>query len=174
MKNKVFAGIILTTKGMTSKIVSLISVAWGWVIVVVATVFNLFLPIRDMFYVLFLLLAVDTIVGLLASKKNKKAFTSDKARGCFYKLFVYLVVLCLVFIAETVLVFDLTVKLLFGVGYAIELVSIAANLLILHPNMPFLRLISGALIGEIASKMNMGKDEVEDILNKKDEKEDKV
>lgn len=152
---------------MISKIISLVSVAWGWALMGMATVLNFFMPAKEMFHVLFLLLIIDTIVGLMASRKNKQAFTSDKMRSSFYKLLVYLIVLCLVFIVETVLVFDLTVKLLFGVAYAIELVSIAANLLILRPNMPFLRLISGALIGEIASKMNMGKDEVEDILDNK-------
>lgn len=167
MRNKVLAGLALTTKGMISKIISLVSVAWGWALMGMATVLNFFMPAKEMFHVLFLLLIIDTIVGLMASRKNKQAFTSDKMRSSFYKLLVYLIVLCLVFIVETVLVFDLTVKLLFGVAYAIELVSIAANLLILRPNMPFLRLISGALIGEIASKMNMGKDEVEDILDNK-------
>ena len=169
--NKVLAGFLITTQGMISKLTGLVSIAWGWCLMTLGTILNFFIPVREMFHVLFLLLIFDAIFGLMASKKNKQAFTSDRMRSSFYKLLVYLVVLCLVFIVEKVLAFDLTIRILFGVAYAIELVSISANLLILRPNMPFLKLVSGALVGEIASKMSMSKDEVEDKLGLK--KEDK-
>lgn len=172
MKNKVCAGMIVTVDGIIAKLTALISVAWGWLLMGAASLLNFFIPAREMFHVLFLLLITDAVVGLMASKKNKQPFTSDKMRSSFYKLLVYLVVLCLVFVVERVLEFDLTLKILFGIAYAIELVSVAANLLILRPNMPFLRLISGALIGEIASKTNLDKQEVEDILDSKQRKGD--
>lgn len=170
MQNKVCTGLMLTIEGIASKLLALVSFAWGWFILGAGTVLNFFLPVRDMFHVLFLVLIIDMVVGLMASKKNKQAFTSDKMRSSFYKLLVYLIVLCLVFVVEKVIDFSLTLKLLFGIAYAIELVSIAANLLILRPSMPFLRLLSGALIGEIASKTNIDKEEVEDILNSKQHK----
>lgn len=136
---------------------------------ILGLIFNFFLPVREMFHVLFLLLLVDIITGILASRKNKQAFTSDKARSSFYKLLVYLIVLCLMFIVEKAIGLNITLKVLFSVSYAIEFVSISANLLILRPNMPILRLISGALIGEISNKMNMDKDKVEEILENKNE-----
>lgn len=170
MQNKVCAGLVLTIQGIASKLTSLISFVWGWALMGAGTILNFFLPAREMFHVLFLFLMVDMTTGLLASRKNKQAFTSDKMRSSFYKLLVYLVVLCLVFIAEKVIDFSITLKVLFGIAYAIELVSVVANMLILRPNMPILRLLSGALIGEIASKTNMDKDDVEEILKSEQHK----
>lgn len=170
MQNKVCAGLMLTAEGMVSKLISLISFVWGWLIMGAGTILNFFLPAKDMFHVLFLVLITDMVVGLLASRKSKQAFTSDKMRSSFYKLLVYLVVLCLVYTVETTYDFNLTLKVLFGIAYAIEIVSVVANLLILKPDMPFLRLLSGALIGEIASKTNMDKKVVEEILENKQKK----
>lgn len=174
MHNKVSAGLMMTIEGIATKLISLVSFVWGWVLVGTGTILNFFLPIKDMFHVLFLVLIVDMVAGLLASKKNNQAFTSDKMRSSFYKLLVYLVVLCLVYIVETRFNFDITLKILFGIAYAIEIISVVANLLILKPDMPFLRLLSGALIGEIANKTNMDKKEVEDILENKQSKEKKT
>jgi len=41
-----------------------------------------------------------------------------------------------------------------------------ANMLIVKPDFPFISLLRKSLAGEIANKLNLGKDEVEDILNK--------
>ena len=47
-----------------------------------------------------------------------------------------------------------------------ELWSAMANMLIVKPDFPFISLLRKSLAGEIANKLNLGKDEVEDILNK--------
>ena len=52
----------------------------------------------------------------------------------------------------------------------VELFSTAASMLICFPNMPFLKLLKKALVGEIASKMNIKTEDVEkalEALNKK-------
>ena len=47
-----------------------------------------------------------------------------------------------------------------------ELWSTAASMLICFPNMPFLQLLKKALVGEIASKLNVKPEDVEAALDK--------
>ena len=62
-------------------------------------------------------------------------------------------------------------KVAFAVIAAVEMWSISANALILNPNFPFLKLFKRFLTAEIGKKLEMNKDEVEDILNKKSEED---
>ena len=48
----------------------------------------------------------------------------------------------------------------------VELWSTAASMLICFPNMPFLQLLKKALVGEIASKLNVKPEDVEVALDK--------
>ena len=65
MENKVLAGLLLTTKGMLLKLTSLVSASWGWILMIFTSALNFFIPAKEMFHVLFLLLAVDTVTGLM-------------------------------------------------------------------------------------------------------------
>ena len=58
-------------------------------------------------------------------------------------------------------------KVAFAVIAAVEMWSISANALILDPDFPFLKLFKRFLTAEIGKKLEIDKDEVEDILNKK-------
>ena len=60
------------------------------------------------------------------------------------------------------------------IGAAIVLVefwSSCASMLILYPNFLFLRLLKKALTGEIASKLNIPVEEVEEVLNGQERKQ---
>jgi hypothetical protein len=46
----------------------------------------------------------------------------------------------------------------------VELWSTSASMLICFPNMPFLKLLKKALVGEIASKLNVKTEDVENAL----------
>ena len=48
---------------------------------------------------------------------------------------------------------------------ATELWSISGNILIVNPNIPFFNIIRPALKGEIARKLNISEDDVDDALN---------
>lgn len=156
--------IILTVGGILSKIVALLSTFWGWLIALFTFILTFLLPIKDMFVLLFIIIAADMIFGIWASIIQKKSITSTKLRGTIIKIMIYLVVLSLAFAIETQLGWDLICKVLFSIASSIELYSVIANLLIIKPDMVFLKLFSKLVKGEIANKAKLNEEEVDKFL----------
>ena len=134
-----------------NKLSVVLSTAWGWVVgfTVVAVV-------------------MDAAWGIASSVKQGRFTKSELMRDSLSKLAVY---------GSVILLFILIDKLL-GVGNGlstsviciciilVELWSTAASMLICFPNMPFLQLLKKALVGEIASKLNVKPEDVEAALDK--------
>ena len=158
---------IAALSGIWSKIILVFSSIWGWIVIALTAILNHYLPIKFQFILLMVVIFVDMISGILASIKSNKSITSDRLRGTLLKVLIYMVLLMLTFSAEQQFDFNFTTLILFAIAYIVELYSVAANLLIIKPDMPFLRLITGTLIGEISQKMGLEKDEVKEILNEK-------
>ncbi len=114
------------------------------------------------------------VFGVLVTlrKKGKDEIMSSKLRNSLYKAFFYVMFVMLLFLVEKQMV-DICIapKAAFGVIAAVEMWSISANALILSPDFPFLKLFKRFLAAEIGKKLEINKDEVEDILNKKSEED---
>lgn len=115
---------------------------------------------------------MDAFWGILSSLKQKRFTRSELARDSFSKLAVYgSVILIFIFIDKLIGVSNgLTTSVICICIILVELFSTAASMLICFPNMPFLKLLKKALVGEIASKMNIKTEDVEkalEALNKK-------
>lgn len=156
--------IILTVGGIWSKLIALFSTFWGWIVGLFTFIVAFLLPVKDMFILLFIIIAVDMLFGIWASIIQKKSITSSKLRGTIIKTMIYLVVLSLSFAIENQLGWGLICKVLFSIASSIELYSVIANLLIIHPNMVFLKLFSKLVKGEIASKAKVKEEEVDKFL----------
>lgn len=159
--------VIMALAGIWGKLAAVVSSIYGWFLGLVSFILAYLLPIRDMFIILGIIILVDMIVGIWCAIRNKQDITSGKARGTIIKAAVYLVVLSLSFAIERQLGWEIVSTVLFSIASAIELYSVIANILILYPNMPFLKLFKAMVEGEISKKTGVNKEKVEDYLKGK-------
>jgi hypothetical protein len=73
-------------------------------------------------------------------------------------------VLCLTFAVSKEIGIEIAYKVMFALASLVELYSIISNMLIVKPDMPFLKIFKGIVSGEIASKLNISKEEVDNTL----------
>jgi len=111
---------------------------------------------------------VDMLFGLAVTiyKKGWSHILSCRLRDSLIKIFFYLIIIIGLFAIETVLVdgYAITAKLAFSVIAGTELWSIMANMLILFPNLPALKLLKKYLGNEIAKKLLINGDETDKVL----------
>lgn len=164
--NQMELSIISVLTGIWSKLVLLFSSVWGIISSLVLVIISYFAGLQAMFVVLGVIILTDMCVGLLAAYKSKKPITSDKLRNTVTKSGVYLLILTLTYALEsTIGIGTFATKTIFGISSSVELYSVAANLLILAPNMPILRFFKFLVTGEIAKKLGISKDKVEEVLD---------
>lgn len=111
---------------------------------------------------------VDMLFGLAVTiyKKGWSHILSCRLRDSLVKAFFYLLIIIGLFAIETVLIdgYALTAKLAFSIIAGTELWSIMANMLILFPNLPALKLLKKYLGNEIAKKLSITNDETDKCL----------
>jgi len=164
MKQRDIMNILL---GMISKIGTIFSTLYSSILALFGIVITFLLPLKMVFIILAVLIFLDFVFGIIASLKLKIPLTSHKFRSTIIKSFIYLVVLSSSFAIETVLGLAIAYKVLFGIASLIELYSVVANLLIIKPDMPFLRLFKILIIDEIANKISKSNTEITNLLDNK-------
>ena len=104
--------------------------------------------------------------GIASSLKQKRFTKSELARDSFSKLAVYGSVIVLFILIDKLIGASngLTTSAICICIILVELWSTSASMLICFPNMPFLKLLKKALVGEIASKLNVKTEDVENAL----------
>lgn len=157
-------------------ILTLFSTVWGKILTIVTFMCTYFLPVKDMVHIAFIFVLVDMMLGVAVTLKRKGIahILSTRLRDSLVKGFVYVVFIGGLYAIEKNIVdgFYITSKVAFAIVTGVELWSIAANILILSPNLVFLRIFRRYLTQEMAKKLEMAQDEVEEFLkdnkNKKD------
>ena len=127
-----------------------------------------------MFLILFCVI-VDTYWGICNALCAGRFVLSDLLRNTINKILAYMSVFFVLLGIEKVegMESELCTTIVVGLIAATELWSISGNILIRYPNLLFFRLLKPALIGEIARKLHVDEQQVEDILNgKNNTKED--
>lgn len=122
-------------------------------------------------FVVFLVVAVtllDAAWGIAVSLKRGKFTLSELARLTVDKVAVYGCALFVFVGLDKMIDTTLTASVIGGVIVLIEFWSMSASMLIINPTMPFLKLLRKALTGEIASKLGISEEDVEDVLNGND------
>lgn len=168
---------------LITKLEAILSTIYGWIAAGVILAFNLLCDYvagheSSIFIVLFVVV-LDAIWGIARAVKSAAYTTSELMRESFFKLAVYSsVILCFIGFDKIGGWSDtgVTVPIISCFIILIEVYSIAANILIVYPDFPFINLFYKYLSGEIASKLNLDRQDLEEYIkkvNKKTKKDNK-
>ena len=152
------------------KIIEILQYPAGWIAGLGLFIADAWSDGKLMIYLVVIATFIDLVCGIAVAVKRKNFARSELMRQTVEKLVVYgtamLVFLCIdkAIEAETTLEIDLTSGIVGVVIAMTETWSFLASLLILFPANPLLRLMSKALVGEIARKLGCDESEVEAIL----------
>lgn len=157
-----------TANTVILKVVDALSSAFGWLSGIVLFLVNLAsgyeLAILFVIFSTFL----DTIWGVAAAIKQHKFTFTELARATMLSKWLLYASTIIVFIfMEQVAGIEshLTVIGICSVLSLVEWWSMCGSALIISPNMPIIRLLRNFLVGEVAHKMGMTKEEVLNYLN---------
>lgn len=155
-----------------TKLETILHTLWGWVLWTIFAIANYFAGHAFIVYLVIAVTIMDACWGIAVSLKRGEFTLSELMRLTIDKVAVYGCAL-FVFVGLDKIVGETTLSTSV-IGSAIVLVefwSSCASMLIIYPNMPFLKLLRKALTGEIASKLRVGAEEVENALKggKKDD-----
>lgn len=157
-----------------ASITAVLSTIYGKLLTLILFIGAYFTSISGLIHTILILTIVDAIFGIRVAIKmyGKNSILSSKLRQTLYKMFFYTMFIILSFMIECQLAKDsiITAKIIFAIMAGVELWSIAANGLILHPNFPFLKLFSKYLSSEIGKKLNISSKEVDKILKAEQKK----
>jgi hypothetical protein len=150
------------------RLTEILSTVGGWVCLVLAVVVDYLSGYTAMINVAVLAVVLDAAWGIASSVKQGRFALSELMRNTLSKLTVYgSAVLCFVGVDRLVAAgTGLTTGIVCACIVLVELWSACASMLICYPDMPFLRLIRKALLGEIARKLSIDVKSVESALNK--------
>lgn len=139
--------------------------AYGWFIALMTASITFIQPETWSFYVVGGGVLADLIWGILAAVKLKKFILSKALRETVKKAAIYSFALVGAMAVEKIAHADgsfIAVKTLAVFMAVCEFWSMSASMLIVKPDMPFLKLFRGQLKGEIQSKVskNVNVDEI--------------
>ena len=151
--------LILFAKGLIPKITTFLS-SIPKAITALMLFFGTFglAPISPLIHLVIGFVFTDMLFGLSVTiyKKGWSHILSCRLRDSLVKILFYVTILIGLFFIESVIVdgYFLTCKLAFAVIAGTELWSIMANMLVLFPNLPALKLLKKYLSSEMARKLN--------------------
>lgn len=164
----------------------MISTLWGFAIACAIGVVNFFAGYKVALLVVLCAVIFDMIWGIAAARKQNKFALSELMRDTLKKIGAYGTALVMVMLIEN-LAFGshqvasnegtntrFVVDIVATVIAAVEFWSVCGNILIVYPNAVFFRLLKSPLIGEIARKLKMTEDDVRQIFEQQDKKNEKV
>ena len=154
----------------------MINSLWGFCITMALAVLNFLVGYKVAISVVLAAIIFDGIWGVAAARKSGKFILSDLGKDTLKKIGAYGTAIVMVMLIENLAfgsheitssegahsryIVDIVATLI----AAVEFWSICGNILIVHPNAVFFRLLKSPLIGEIARKLKVSEDEVKDIL----------
>ena len=144
-----------------------LSTAYGWMLAMGATILAFLSPEKVSFIVVGGAILADMVWGIIASLKLKKFILSFALRETIKKIGVYSFALVGAMSIEAIAHSEgtfIAVRTVAIMASVCEFWSMSASMLIVYPNMPFLRLMRWQLKGEIASKVSKNVN-VDDIFN---------
>lgn len=148
---------------------------YGWFLMLITTVFTFIQPEIWSFFVVGGAILADLVWGILAAIKMKKFIYSFALRETIKKIGIYSFALFGALAIEKITHSEgsfIAVKTIAILAAVCEFWSMSASMLIIKPDMPFLRIFRGQLKGEIASKVSANVN-IDDILKDKEAKNEK-
>lgn len=133
----------------------------GWFIAICTALITFISPEKTSFIVVGLAILADLFWGIVAAIKMKKFFLSTALRDTVKKIGIYsfalLGAMAIEYIAHAEGTF-VAVRTIAIFAAVCEFWSMSASMLIIYPNMPFLRIFRSQLKGEIESKLSKNVD----------------
>lgn len=126
------------------------------------SILAVFAPIQALVIITGLLIAVDTLTGILSARKRGERISSAGLRRTVTKSLVYLTAVCMGFLVEHYMISDIIPisKIVSGLIACVELKSILENLD--HLN-------GSSIFKKIIDRLGSVNDNVQQIVEKKDE-----
>lgn len=154
------------------KLMYLLSTIWGKILLVVAWIVEFVGGYELAIWSVVVAITLDLIWGVWASIVRGKFAKSELLRETISKMTAYMSGLLMFILAEKNLPGDsfFIVSIIAAVMVCTELLSMSANILIVNPKIMFFKLIRPALKGEIANKLHVPEEKVDEILDNKDYK----
>lgn len=142
---------------------------YGWVSVLIMSIINYFAPEQLCFLIVLIFVVFDLVWGVAAALVQKKFVLSALLRETIKKIFIYSSSLISTFLIEDLIHQSnfIGIKVAATIICACEFWSMSASMLIVKPDMPFLKIFRLQLRGEIEHKI--GKN-VDSILRDDDQK----
>lgn len=149
-----------------------LSSAYGWFLMLLTACITFIQPEIVSFHVVGGSIAADLIWGIAAAIKMKKFILSKALRETVKKVGIYSFALVGALAIEKITHGDgsfIAVRTIAVFAAVCEFWSMSASMLIIKPDMPFLKLFRGQLKGEIASKVSKNVD-INEILKDETDK----
>lgn len=161
--------LILFAKGLIPKLTSFFSSVPKALTAVMLFFGSLGLaPISQLIHLVIGFVFLDMLFGLSVTifKKGWGHILSCRLRDSLVKILFYITILIGLFFIESAVIdgYFLTSKLAFAVISGTELWSIMANMLVLFPNLPALKLLKKYLTAEMAKKLDITSEETSKCL----------
>jgi hypothetical protein len=147
---------------MLLHITKLFSKGYGYILTMLSSVLTFTFEEEVAFAVVFLTVIGDLFWGIFASLKMHKFILSHALRETFSKIGIYAFALLGIAFIENLIHDGLLVglKVSCAIAAACELWSMSASMLIIKPDMPFLKIFHLQLKGEIESKLGKNLDTI--------------
>lgn len=165
--NGLFIRLSTQASKILQHIINLFDSIFGYFTFCTILITNLLSGEKMAFTVVFLAVLFDFLLGICTALKQGKFALSRLIQDTFIKGIVYGVPLILVGLVEKMFhEWGLGLYIACSLAIACELWSIFAHLLILAPNMPFIKLLKSQLKGEIESKTGV---DIEELTKEKED-----
>lgn len=153
--------------GFVTKLSEILSTIYGWLLCLSMVVIDYFAGYEATVQMATMAVVMDCVWGIAAARKQGKFTLSELARNTFSKLSVYGCCIVLFIGIDRLMGLQTglsTSAICIGIVLT-EAWSTCASMLICFPDLPFLKLMKKALTGEIARKLGVEADKVDEILS---------
>lgn len=162
--------ITLIVQHIIERLEVILATVWGWLLTLGVILLNYIAGNEFAVGLVVAITVMDAIWGIAVSIKRGKFALSELARQTVAKFAVYGCAMLTFIGIDRIIDITLTASAIAAVITIVEFWSSCGSMLIIYPNMPALKLMKRALIGEIASKLNIEPEEVEKVLSEFDKK----
>ncbi len=149
------------------KMRELLQTLWGWFLILCSFIVNFIGDYKVSVVAVIIAVALDAFWGIWAAVKQGKYARSELMRDTISKIAAYGSAILITIMIERVKDWEsMFVTCLIAVLIcATELWSISGNILIVNPNAVFFKLLRPALKGEIARKLGIEEEKVDEVLD---------
>lgn len=147
------------------KLVGALGTIYGWLIAIFIGLVNFFGGYEMAIFAVVFCVLSDLFWGIWAALKQGKFAQSDLVRNTTSKFSAYAMAVILAVFMDKLSFDTILCTSIFTIVICVaEIWSISGNILIVNPNIVFFRLLRPALKGELARKLQVSEDDVEEAL----------